>query len=270
MKIAVVAPSCSLNPKVAAAVQEIADKRGDCELVIHPQCFLKDGHFAGPDSARLAALREVLSDESVGAVWCARGGYGSNRVAPELIADLPPASRGKLVMGFSDAGFLLGGLYNAGVEVAWGPMPSDIARTGGEAAIHRALNWIVRRDPASVEAELQQPAMAFNLTVLSAMLGTPLEPDFTGVDLLIEDVAEQLYRIDRAMFHVSSSANVRRVARLRLGRVAGIIPNDPEFAIDELAIAEEWCRRSGIPFGGHADIGHDVDNKVVPFPFAQS
>ena len=270
MKIAVVAPSCSLNPKVAGAVQQLADARGDCELVIHPQCFLTDGHFAGPDSARLAALREVLSDESVGAVWCARGGYGSNRVAPELIADLPAAARGKLVMGFSDAGFLLGGLYNAGVEVAWGPMVSDIVRTGGEAAIHRALDYIVRRDPASVEGQLQQPAMAFNLTVLSAMLGTALEPDFTGVDLLIEDVAEQLYRIDRAMFHVSSSANVRRASRIRLGRVAGIIPNDPEFAIDEVAIFEEWCARAGIPYGGRADIGHDVENKVVPFPLRES
>ena len=270
MKIAVVAPSCSLNPKVAAAVQEIADARGDCDLVIHPQCFLKDGHFAGPDNARLAALREVLADDSVGAVWCARGGYGSNRVAPELIADLPVGARGKLLVGYSDAGFLLGGLYNAGMEVAWGPMPSEIVRAGGEAAIHRSLDYIIRRDPASVEANLQKPAMAFNLTVLSSLLGTPLEPDFTGVDLLIEDVAEELYRIDRAMFHVSSSENVRRASRLRLGRVAGIVPNEPEFAIDELAIFEEWCGRAGIPFGGRADIGHDVENKVVPFPLRKS
>jgi muramoyltetrapeptide carboxypeptidase len=265
MRIAVVAPSCSLNPKVADAVQRVVAARRDCELVIHPQCFLKHGHFAGPDSARLEAFREVLGDENVDAVWCARGGYGSNRIAPDLIRDLPPGALDKPVMGYSDAGFMLGGLYNAGVEVAWGPMLSDIVRPGGEAPIHRALNWFLYRDASSVEADLQPPAMAFNLTVLSAMLGTPLEPDLTGVDLLIEDVAEQLYRIDRAMFHVSSSANLRRVARIRLGRVAGIIPNDPEFAIDELAIVEEWCARSGIRYGGRADIGHDADNKVVPF-----
>jgi len=72
------------------------------------------------------------------------------------------------------------------------------------------------------------------------------------------------------MFHVSSSANVRRASRLRLGRVAGIVPNEPEFAIDELAIFEEWCGRAGIPFGGRADIGHDVENKVVPFPLRKS
>jgi muramoyltetrapeptide carboxypeptidase len=112
--------------------------------------------------------------------------------------------------------------------------------------------------------------MAFNLAVLSSLLGTPLEPDLTGVDLLIEEVGEQLYRIDRAMFHVTGSANLRKVARLRLGRVTGIIPNEPEFAAGELAIVEDWCRRSGIPFGGRADIGHDARNRVVPFPLRKS
>jgi muramoyltetrapeptide carboxypeptidase len=123
----------------------------------------------------------------------------------------------------------------------------------------------VRRDPATLEPELQPPAMAFNLTVLSNLLGTPLEPDFTGVDLLIEDLSEQLYRIDRTMFHLTSSASVRRVARLRLGRVSDILANDPEFRGDEGAIVEHWCRRSGIAYGGRADIGHDADNRIVPF-----
>jgi muramoyltetrapeptide carboxypeptidase len=44
-----------------------------------------------------------------------------------------------------------------------------------------------------------------------------------------------------------------------------VLENDPPFAIDEAAIVEEWCRRSGIPFGGRADIGHDAGNRVVPF-----
>jgi muramoyltetrapeptide carboxypeptidase len=57
MRIAVVAPSCTLKREAATAVQEIVRERGDCELAIHPQCFLSEGHFAGPDSARLAALR---------------------------------------------------------------------------------------------------------------------------------------------------------------------------------------------------------------------
>ena len=112
--------------------------------------------------------------------------------------------------------------------------------------------------------------MAFNLTVLSNLLGTPLEPDFSGVDLLIEDVSEQLYRIDRTMFHVTASPNVCRAARLRLGRVNDVLPNDPEFGGDAVAIVEGWCARSGLQFGGRADIGHDAGNRVVPFSVRKS
>ena len=265
MKIAVVAPSCTLTRQAADRLEALVQERGDCEVMIHPQCFLADGHFAGPDDARLSALREVMADPSFDAVWFARGGYGSNRIAEAAVADLPDAARSKVYVGYSDAGFLHAAFHKVGLEVAWGPMPQDFHREAGQGAVTRALDWIVRRDPSSLEAELQGPAMAFNLTVLAALLGTVLEPDFSGVDLLIEDVSEHHYRIDRTMFHVTASPNVRRVARLRLGRVGDIPANDPDFGRDELSIVKEWCERSGIAFGGRADIGHDVLNRVVPF-----
>jgi muramoyltetrapeptide carboxypeptidase len=265
MRIAVVAPSCPLKREAAERVEAIAQARGDCALAIHPQCFLSDGHFAGPDEARLAALRETMADPAVDAIWFARGGYGSNRIAEAALAELPGPARGKTYMGYSDAGFLHAGFHKAGLEVAWGPMPQDVLRSGGEAAVSRALDWLVRRDRAALEPALEGPAMAFNLTVLSNLLGTPLEPDFAGVDLLIEEVSEQLYRIDRTMFHVTASTNIRRASRIRLGRVSDVLANDPEFGRDESAIVEEWCARSGIAFGGRADIGHDARNRVVPF-----
>jgi muramoyltetrapeptide carboxypeptidase len=266
MRIAVVAPSCRLKEEAADAVHAVVAERGDCELVIHPQSFLSDGHFAGPDEARLAALREVMADPSVDAVWFARGGYGSNRIAEAALVDLPTAANGKLYMGYSDSGFLHAGFHKAGLTVAWGPMPQDVLRPGGEAAIHRALDWLVRRERSALEPALDGPAMAFNLTVLSNLLGTSLEPDFTGVDLLIEDVGEHLYRIDRSMFHVTANPAIQKVRRLRLGRVSDILPNDPDFGGDEVAIVEQWCACSGIPFGGRADIGHDAANRIVPFP----
>ena len=265
MRIAVVAPSCTLKREAAERVQAMVSECGDCELVIHPQCFLSDGHFAGPDEARLSALCEVMADPAVDAVWFARGGYGSNRIAEAALADLPEMARGKTYMGYSDAGFLLAGLHKVGIAAVWGPMPQDVVREGGEAASQRALDWLVRKDRAALEPQLQPPAMAFNLTVLSNLLGTPLEPDFAGVDLLIEEVSEHLYRIDRTMFHVTASPNIRRAARIRLGRVADIQPNDPDFGSDAEAIVADWCRRSGIPYGGRADIGHDANNHVVPF-----
>jgi len=266
MRIAVVAPSCTLKREAADAVQSIVARRGECELIVHPQCFLSQGHFAGPDEARLAALREVMADPAIDAVWFARGGYGSNRIAEAALIDLPAAAPSKVYLGYSDAGFLHAGFHKAGLEVAWGPMPQDVLRDGGEIAIGRSLDWLVRRDPAALEPALEGPAMAFNLTVLSNLLGTPLEPDFAGVDLLVEDVGEHLYRIDRSMFHVTASAAIQKVRRLRLGRIADVLPNDPDFGTDEASIVEQWCARSGIPFGGRADIGHDAANRVVPFP----
>jgi muramoyltetrapeptide carboxypeptidase len=270
MKIAVVAPSCPLKREAADAVEAIAAERGDCELAIHPQCFLSDGHFAGSDEARLAALREVMADEKVDAIWFARGGYGSNRIATEALAELPEAARGKTYMGYSDAGFLLAGFHKVGLDVVWGPMPQDALRgdhglEAGEAAVRRALDWLVTRDPSALEPDIQAPAMAFNLTVLTNLLGTPLEPDFAGVDLMIEEVSEHLYRIDRMMFHLTANANVRRASRIRLGRIADIPENDPDFGSGEVAIVEDWCRRAGIRYGGRADVGHDAANRVVPF-----
>ncbi len=111
--------------------------------------------------------------------------------------------------------------------------------------------------------------MAFNLTVLSNLLGTPIEPDFAGIDLILEDVGEHHYRLDRTMFHLTGSANVRQVRRIRLGRVSDIPDNDHDFGHDAQAIVADWCARSGIDFGGEAAIGHDCANRVVPFPTAK-
>lgn len=267
MRIAVVAPSCSLKRDAAEAVSAIVAARGDAEVVIHPQCFLSDGHFAGPDAARLDALREVMADDGYDAVWFARGGYGSNRIAEAAAADLPPAAHGKVYLGYSDAGFLLAAFHKAGLRVAHGPMVQDVARPNGASAIHRALDWLVRSAESSLEPGLTtgRRAFAFNLTVLSNLLGTALEPDFTGAELLIEDVAEHEYRVDRAMFHVTASPAIRRLAAIRLGRISEVPANDPEFGRDAESIVKDWCQRSGIRFGGRADIGHDADNRVVPF-----
>src|SRR5688500_19787379 len=113
MRIAIVAPSCTLQREAAEAVTALAEARGDCELAFHPQCFLSDGHFAGSDAERLAALREAMADPAVDALWFARGGYGSNRIAEAALAGVPDAARRKLYMGYSDSGFLLAGLHRA-------------------------------------------------------------------------------------------------------------------------------------------------------------
>jgi muramoyltetrapeptide carboxypeptidase len=150
--------------------------------------------------------------------------------------------------------------------VAHGPMPADILRDGGDTAVRRALRWLAERAPSALEPSVGTSlTAAFNLTILSHLLGTPYEPDLAHHVIMLEEVSEHLYRIDRALCQVTANPGIRKAAGLRLGRVSAIPPNDPDFAQSPEEIIRHWCTTSGIPFLGPADIGHDIDNKVVPF-----
>lgn len=269
MRIGIVAPSTPIDAEVAARVMALAATCApDVDLHFHPQCFLRHRHFAGADAARAAAFLEIANDSGFDALWFARGGYGACRIAEDALARLKPAAGDKTYLGYSDAGYLLAGLYRAGFpNLAHGPMPQDVLREGGEAAVERALAWLAERDPAALEPGLEAGALhaAFNLTVFGLMLGTPLEPDLAGHILLVEEVSEHMYRIDRALFHITGNEKVRRIAGLRLGRCGDVPVNDPDFGEAEEAVARHWCARSGILYLGRADIGHDSANKVVPF-----
>src|SRR5688572_4748014 len=180
MRIGVVAPSSRFSEDTAERVRAIAAaSHPEVELVFHPQCFLTHNHFAGSDAARAEAFVEYANDPAFEAVWFARGGYGSNRFAEQAVAALAPAARDKQYLGYSDAGFLLAGLYRAGFpRLAHGPMPQDAVREpgdshavreGGEAAVRRALSWLADGPPASLEPGLERGRrhVAFNMTVFS-------------------------------------------------------------------------------------------------------
>jgi muramoyltetrapeptide carboxypeptidase len=270
-RIAVVAPGSPLPEGVAERVQALAAALypgREPEIHFHPQCWLRCGHFAGDDDARAAAFVEAANDPAIDAVWIGRGGYGSCRIAERVLPELGEAARAKTYLGYSDAGTLLAGLYRHGIgRVAHGPMPTDIIRDGGEAAVARALAFLLDEARDALEPSLcgDTPAAAFNITILSHLLGTPLEPDLAGHVLMLEEVAEHHYRIDRSLFHITSHRAIQNVAGIRLGRCDPIPPNAPEFGEGEEEIVAGWCARAGIAYLGRADIGHDVENKVVPF-----
>jgi muramoyltetrapeptide carboxypeptidase len=270
IKIGIVAPASRLD--LALAEQTIALARAlypdrPPELRFHPQCFLSSGHFAGDDETRARAFLEVANDASIDALWFARGGYGSGRLAARVLAGLTSAAGDKTYLGYSDAGALMAALYTRGFpRLAHGPMPADLRREGGEGAVKRALAYLVERAPAALEPTISAGELtaAFNITVLSHLIGTPWQPDLTGHVLMLEDVSEHMYRIDRALWHITANPAMRGVAGIRLGRCSAIPPNEPDFGRTPEQVVRYWCEASGIPYLGAADIGHDIDNKVVP------
>jgi len=263
-RVAICAPSTPITPDVAERVGELAAEFADLQLVFHPQCFVEAGHFAGPDAARLGAFLECANDPAIDAVWFAKGGYGANRIAADAIAGLDYTARAKTYLGYSDTGYLLAALYRHGIgSPVHGPMPVDIRREGGEAAVRRALGWLAGAASGLEPSLGEEPAAAFNLMTLAMLCGTELMPDLSRHVVMVEEVAEHLYAVDRLFFHATQ--HLRGVAGLRLGRVSLVPDNDRPFGAQPEQIARDWCQRAGIPFLGHADIGHDAANRIVPF-----
>jgi muramoyltetrapeptide carboxypeptidase len=270
VQIGIVAPASRMDDAGAERVLSLVAREyaGLAEVAFHPQCFMRSGHFAGTDVQRAEALAEVANDPAIDVVWFARGGYGSIRIVDDVLPRLSASARQKLYLGYSDLGSLLGSFYRHGVgRPVHAPMAADILRADGETAVRRTLDFLTGRLEGTLEGGLVagEKTVAFNLTILSRLIGTEHFPELGGHVVLLEEVSEYMYNIDRTMAHLMSQAAMRRVAGIRLGRCSLVPPNEPEFGQTEVQVVEHWCRRAGIPYLGRADIGHDAGNKIVPF-----
>lgn len=240
-------------------------------LDFHPQCFVEHGHFAGDDEVRLSALLDCANDPTVDAVWFARGGYGSNRIAAAAIAGMNRAAHEKSYLGYSDCGYLLGALYRHRIgRPVHGPVVADVRRGDGASegvAASRALAWL-SGSIEGIEPTLDgaRPTVAFNLMTLAMLCGTDLMPDLSGHIVMVEEVGEYLYAVDRLFFALMPY--LTGVAGLRLGAVSDVPENDRPFGATAEEIAQYWCVRAQVPYLGRAEIGHTIDNRIVPFGLA--
>jgi muramoyltetrapeptide carboxypeptidase len=271
VRVGIVAPGRRLNETSDGAIRALAKASGlPVELVIHPQCAMSYGHFAGPDEARLDAFISMANDPSLDAIWFARGGYGSARLLAGLADKLTDVARSKVYLGYSDMGFLFAALIQQGCRFcAHGPLVGDIDRTNGQSAALRALRFLAGKGGNDLADNVDpvRSNLAFNLTVLRSLLGTPWLPRIEGGAVLsLEDVAEYTYATDRAMFQLANNewfkSNVQGVC---VGRFSLVPDNEVAFHQTSEESVAHWCAQAGVPIVGQADIGHDVDNKIVPF-----
>jgi muramoyltetrapeptide carboxypeptidase len=269
-RIAICAPATAITRDHAAALQDLVAAEFPMHSVwFHEQCFASQGHFAGPDQQRLDALVECANNPDFDAVWFAKGGYGSNRIAQAAIAFMDANARAKTYLGFSDMGYLLAALYRNKIgQSVHAPMPVSARSETGREGVRRTLHWLAG-DNRGVEPTLdgKTPAVAFNLITLSMIAGTPLMPDLSGHVVMVEEVAEHWYAIDRLLFHLTNLLPPD-IAGLRMGEASAVPENDREFGLTLEEMLNFWCARAGIRYLGRAQIGHYAGNRVVPFGLA--
>jgi muramoyltetrapeptide carboxypeptidase len=231
-------------------------------------------YLAGADEARRADLQRMIADPRVRAVFCARGGYGSQRIVPLL--DLAPLARApKPVIGYSDATALLNAVLRAGVVAVHGPMvATDIARgltTRSEAQLRAVLTdpdlrWEVEVPATIRPGQARGRLVGGCLSVLVTTLGTPYAPDTDGTILFLEDVWERPYRLDRLLTHLRQAGKLERLAGLVFGTLATCPPVDGTSPAD---VVRACCGDLPFPVGFGLPAGHDHDpvgeNFALPF-----
>jgi muramoyltetrapeptide carboxypeptidase len=234
------------------------------------------GLFAGSDDERLDAFHSLVGDDSLGAVFFARGGHGLLRVLPRIDWSLL-ARRPRFYVGYSDlTPFLLQVVERLGLVAVHGPMvAADLARglDDVEEEWLRALlacelpREIAVRPCGGHGRVVEGRLVGGCLSMLCATLGTPFAPDLDDGILFLEDVGEPLYRIDRMLTHLRLSGNLRRVRALLLGQWIQPADSDVDPAEWERRVTDLVCELDQ-PTAAGLPAGHGAPNLGLPLGIA--
>jgi len=263
-RVAVVAPAGPFERTALEAGLAVLERRYSVHLA--PELFARQRYLAGSDAQRLAQLTAALADPDIEAVFCARGGYGAMRLLPAL-EGLAPAP--KPLVGFSDITALHAWLQRNGLISVHGPVLTQLGKL--DAQTHERLFTLLEDGaPAAplqgadtyVPGVAEGPLQGGTLAVLSRLLGTPYLPPLEGAVLLLEDVGEQPYRLDRMWTHLALAGVFRQVRGIVLGAFTGCEPREAEYTSAQ--VLRDLAAETGLPCAAGFPIGHGERNEPVP------
>jgi muramoyltetrapeptide carboxypeptidase len=224
-------------------------------------------YLAGSDDHRASRFNEFVQDPEIKAIFCARGGYGSLRILPELSYDRL-RSTPKPLVGFSDITALLLACYRqTGLVCFHGPVVSTLATADPESveSLWTALNSTQPLElhfPKALclrSGKTEGAVLGGNLTTLSHLLGTPFLPPLSGCILFLEDRGEPLYRLDRMLTQLIHAGHLGDVAGLILGDFSESGPRDE---LNELV--QERLASASFPILSGVPVGHEQRNLTLP------
>lgn len=271
--VSVVAPASGvLKAEDFVAAQKALEKLG-FTVSFGPHARMVTGYLAGSDQDRLSDLIAALKDPVVKGVFCLRGGYGCARLLPLFDGLKLPV---KPIIGYSDATSLLNGLFARRGWVGFhGPVATSTFNEftasnfwslmeGGRDL--RASESNRGSIVCHVRGRAQGRLTGGNATVFCSLIGTPFLPKMDGTILLLEDIGEDSYRLDRMLTQLDQAGILAKVSAVAFGRMLPPKETDPEMpkgpSLSE--VIQEKLGRNGIPVCSGLPFGHIVDKWTIP------
>ena len=254
------------SDEMAAAVAEITS--WGLEVVVPEGLYDREGQLAGSDSHRATIMQRLLDDPSIRAIICCRGGYGTVRIVDSL--DFSTFARcPKWIVGYSDVTVLHSHIQrNLGLPTLHATMPINFGRQPSPAtdSLRRALfgmpleyEWAVTGTEIDVDAQV----IGGNLSILYSLLGSRSQIDARGKVLLVEDLDEYLYHIDRMMRALLRSGMLDGVQALLVGGLTDMHDNAIPFGRTAEQIVAEAAAAAGCPVIFGAPFGHLADGNMA-------
>ncbi len=244
-------------------------------VVVPDGLYECDGQLAGSDSHRAAVMQHLLDDPDIRAIVCCRGGYGTVRIVDRLDFTRFAASP-KWIVGYSDVTVLHSHLHaTLGVPTLHATMPVNIGAEPSPAteSLRRALagqpleyHWdvVVPTGGASdAELDITAPVVGGNLSILYSLLGSPSQIDTRGKILLVEDLDEYLYHVDRMMQALRRAGMLDGIAALLVGGMTDMHDNAVPFGRNAHQIVAEVAAQCGCPLLTGAPFGHLGDGNMA-------
>jgi muramoyltetrapeptide carboxypeptidase len=228
----------------------------------------KHGYLAGEDAHRAEDLNDAIRNPDIDAIWCVRGGYGAMRILDDI--DYAALKKNpKPVIGYSDITAIHSAIYNkTSLGTFHGPTAREKLSDFSRASLVKAL--VDQTNPCGVAPNAREisPGRAEgrlaggNLALIAALVGTPYAVNLSGAILIVEDIGEQLYRVDRMLHQLFLAGALDGCKGIAFGDFSGADENAATDGLD--ALFADFAGRLGVPCLGGIPLGHIAEQWTIP------
>ncbi len=268
-KVVIIATAKNFDSKELDAAIIILKAWG-LKVELGQSLYKKYYQFAGSDQDREEDLQEALDNPEIKAVFCARGGYGTSRII-DNISLKKVTKQPKWVVGFSDVTVLHAQLQKQKIQSIHGLMPILFGKKEYKQSVEelRAVlfgeknGYTIPSHNFNRHGKVMGTLVGGNLSIMCSIIGTNSEIDTKGKILFIEDVGENLYRIDRMIVQLKSAGVLKQLAGLIVGHFTAMEDNKIGFGKTAYQIIAEAVNEYNYPVCYGFPAGHEPHNMPI-------